>query len=103
MIEWVRDMENGLDQVFERLARFAFRRRFRLRGAERQYLESKGLDAVLLHGSKSIEERLGPPIHGMTESRPRCGIIRSSSPSTGPQLAAEAAWKNGMGYPEGIS
>lgn len=53
-------MENDLNQVFERLARSAFRRRFHLRGAERQYLETKGLDAVLSHGSRFIEERLAP-------------------------------------------
>ena len=53
-------MNSDLDEVFERLSRSDFRRRFRLRAAEREYLERKGLDAVMLHGEKFIEERLAP-------------------------------------------
>ena len=53
-------MNSDLDEVFERLARSSFRRRFRLRAAEREYLERKGLDAVMSHGEKFIEERLAP-------------------------------------------
>ena len=53
-------MNSDLDEVFERLNRSAFRRRFRLRAAEREYLERKGLDAVMSHGEKFIEERLAP-------------------------------------------
>ena len=53
-------MNSDLDEVFERLNRSDFRRRFSLRAAEREYLERKGLDAVMLHGEKFIEERLAP-------------------------------------------
>jgi len=53
-------MNSDLDHVFERLARSSFRRRFRLRAAETEYLERKGLDAVMSHGEKFIEERLAP-------------------------------------------
>ena len=49
-----------MDRVFERLAGSPFRRRFRLRAAEREYLERKGLETVLAHGEKFIEERLAP-------------------------------------------
>src|SRR3954447_24353616 len=49
-----------LDELFDRLARSSSRRRFRLRAAEREYLERKGLDAVMSHGEKLIEERLAP-------------------------------------------
>lgn len=53
-------MECDLDKVFEKLACSPFRRRFRLRAAEREYLDSKGLDAVMLHGEKFMAERLAP-------------------------------------------
>jgi predicted Fe-S protein YdhL (DUF1289 family) len=60
-------MDADLDELFDRLARSPFRRRFRLRPAERDYLERKGLDTVMSHGSKFIEERLAladPPNDG---------------------------------------
>ena len=53
-------MNSDLGEVFERLSRSSFRRRFRLRAAEREYLECTGFDAVMLHGEKFIEERLAP-------------------------------------------
>jgi hypothetical protein len=46
------------DDLFERLDRSAFRRRFRLGAAEARYPSAKGLDAVLKHGAKFIEEPL---------------------------------------------
>jgi predicted Fe-S protein YdhL (DUF1289 family) len=53
-------MQPDLDSLFERLERSAFRRRFHLRAAESRYLAEKGLDTVLAHGEKFIEERLAP-------------------------------------------
>ncbi|MHB1556599.1 MAG: DUF4186 domain-containing protein [Isosphaeraceae bacterium] len=53
-------MSTDLDDLFERLARSAFRRRFRLGAVERGYLDRKGLEAVLEHGRKFIDERLAP-------------------------------------------
>ena len=53
-------MNSDLDEVFERLARSTFRRRFRLNAAEKEYLERKGLDAVMMHGEKFIDESLAP-------------------------------------------
>ena len=54
------DLMSDLDDLFERLQRSAFRRRFRLRDAERQYLLNKGLEVVLEHGAGFIEKRLAP-------------------------------------------
>jgi hypothetical protein len=51
---------SNLDDLFERLGRSAFRRRFRLKGAERNYLDRKGLDVILAHGVDFIEQRLAP-------------------------------------------
>ena len=53
-------MNCDLDEFFERLARSSFRRRFHLRAVEREYLERKGLETVMSHGEKFIEERLAP-------------------------------------------
>jgi hypothetical protein len=49
-----------LDLLLVRLSRSSFRRQFRLRAAERGYLEKKGLETILEHGEKFIEERLAP-------------------------------------------
>src|SRR3982751_5160285 len=47
-----------LDEVFAALEGSAFRRRFHLRGQERDYLERKGLSVVLEHAADFIEKRL---------------------------------------------
>lgn len=49
-----------LDQVFEALAQSPFRRSFRLRGANLDYLHSKGLPVVLQHAQDFIAKRLAP-------------------------------------------
>jgi hypothetical protein len=49
-----------LDEVFERLGSSPFRRKFRLRAAEKEYLDRKGLDVVLTHGADFIAKRLAP-------------------------------------------
>ena len=53
-------MEPDRAEIFDTQARSAFRRRFRLGAAEREYLERKGLEAVMSHGETFIEERLAP-------------------------------------------
>ena len=53
-------ISRDLDDVFGRLSRSSFRRRFRLRAAEKDYLERRGLDTVMEHSGKFIEERLVP-------------------------------------------
>ena len=53
-------MNANLDELFEELSRSAFRRRFRLSATEKGYLKRRGLDTVMAHGEKFIEERLAP-------------------------------------------
>jgi hypothetical protein len=48
------------DELFEKLARSPFRQRFKLRVDERNYLERKGLETVISHAEKFINERLAP-------------------------------------------
>jgi predicted Fe-S protein YdhL (DUF1289 family) len=49
-----------LDEVFAELARSEFRRRFRLRGKELDYLRGKSLAVVLQHAADFVEKRLAP-------------------------------------------
>ncbi|MBV9774180.1 MAG: DUF4186 domain-containing protein [Gemmatimonadetes bacterium] len=49
-----------LDDVFARLQTSAFRRRFRLRGRELEYLQSRALDTVLQHAADFVAKRLAP-------------------------------------------
>jgi hypothetical protein len=51
----------NLDELFAALAESNFRRRFRLRGRELDYLRRKGLPAVLEHAADFIEKRLATP------------------------------------------
>jgi predicted Fe-S protein YdhL (DUF1289 family) len=50
----------NLDDVFSRLQTSPFRRRFRLRGTEREYLAQKGIDLVMAHAADFIDKRLAP-------------------------------------------
>lgn len=52
--------DRNLDEVFAALDRSAFRRRFRLRGRELDYLRKKGLQTVLEHAASFVEQRLAP-------------------------------------------
>ncbi len=54
-------MTTDLDDLFERLGRSAFRQRFRLATRDRDYLEAKGMEAVLSHARDFIARRLAPP------------------------------------------
>jgi hypothetical protein len=49
-----------LDPLFTALDRSAFRRRFRLRGRELEYLRQKGLPEVLEHARAFVDQRLAP-------------------------------------------
>src|SRR5688572_13698921 len=51
---------NPLDDVFDRLARSDFRRRFRLGPKEGDYLAAKGFDTVRAHARDFIDRRLAP-------------------------------------------
>jgi predicted Fe-S protein YdhL (DUF1289 family) len=51
-------MSRNLDDIFEALGQSSFRRRFRLRGRELEYLRRKGLPVVMEHAADFIEKRL---------------------------------------------
>ncbi len=51
---------SDLDILFQKLAKSRFRSSFELKGKELDYLNSKGLDEILEHGSDFIETRLAP-------------------------------------------
>lgn len=53
-------MARDFDELFAALSRSPFRRRFRLGVREREYLESKGIDTVLVHAADFIAQRLAP-------------------------------------------
>jgi predicted Fe-S protein YdhL (DUF1289 family) len=53
-------VERDLDELFAALAASSFRRRFRLRGRELEYLRRKGLPEVLAHAADFVEKRLAP-------------------------------------------
>lgn len=50
----------GVEEVFDRLSRSAFRQRFRLSTADRAYLDEKGLPTVLEHARDFVKRRLAP-------------------------------------------
>ncbi|HZH29611.1 MAG TPA: DUF4186 domain-containing protein [Pyrinomonadaceae bacterium] len=50
----------NLEELFAALAESPFRRRFRLRGAELEYLRRKGLPVVTEHAADFLEKRLAP-------------------------------------------
>ena len=50
----------ALDEVFERPPKSKFRVRFGLGPRERDYLQKKGMETVLLHGREFIDQRLAP-------------------------------------------
>jgi predicted Fe-S protein YdhL (DUF1289 family) len=52
--------ECDLNKLFAALAASSFRRRFRLRGRELEYLRRKGLPTVMEHAADFIEKRLAP-------------------------------------------
>jgi hypothetical protein len=53
---------SDLGPLFERLARSAFRSRFRLNPRDRDYLKTKGLETILAHARDFIDQRLAPAL-----------------------------------------
>lgn len=51
---------NDLDDLFRRLAASSFRRRFKLEGRERAYLEMWGVPHVMKQAAELIRTRLAP-------------------------------------------
>ncbi|HEY0142015.1 MAG TPA: DUF4186 domain-containing protein [Thermoanaerobaculia bacterium] len=53
---------NDLDEVFRRLAASSFRRKFRLEGRERAYLQTWGLPHVMKQAADIIRRRVAPEV-----------------------------------------
>lgn len=53
---------DDLEPLFARLARSEFRSRFRLRTAERAYIERKGLPTLRRHAEEFVRTRLAPAL-----------------------------------------
>ena len=53
-------MPPNLDNLFTALAKSKFRSRFHLRSQELQYLQDKGIDAVMQHARDFVTQRLAP-------------------------------------------
>jgi hypothetical protein len=51
---------NNLDELFIRLSRSEFRRKFHLRQTEHNYLRQKGMEVILQHAADFVEKRLAP-------------------------------------------
>ncbi|HUR81877.1 MAG TPA: DUF4186 domain-containing protein [Thermoanaerobaculia bacterium] len=51
---------NSIDEVFARLSRSAFRRKFKLQGRELAYLQMWGLPHVMKQAAELIRKRVGP-------------------------------------------
>jgi predicted Fe-S protein YdhL (DUF1289 family) len=60
MLRLMGDTMLDMDAIFHRLAASSFRRKFRLQGRERAYLDMWGLPKVMEQGRKFIDERLAP-------------------------------------------
>jgi len=54
------DLINRYDAAFARLAKSKFRSRFHLSGADRKYIDEKGIDAIRSHCEDFIRMRLAP-------------------------------------------
>lgn len=48
------------DEIFDALARSAFRRKFRLGSVDRDYLRAKGMETIAGHARDFIAKRLAP-------------------------------------------
>ncbi|MBA4386723.1 MAG: hypothetical protein C0404_02010 [Verrucomicrobia bacterium] len=56
----VYELRRSIGDKLEALNRSAFRRRFGLRGKDREYLEKRGLEEVMKHAAEFIATRLAP-------------------------------------------
>jgi hypothetical protein len=52
----------GIDEVFRRLARSSFRRKFHLQGRELAYLQTWGLPHVMKQARELLAKRLAPAV-----------------------------------------
>lgn len=49
------------EEVFAKLEKSAFRRKFKLTDADKQYIETKGYDVIRRHAEDFVKKRLSPP------------------------------------------
>lgn len=56
----VSTLDADIDATLEQLSHSAFRRRFRLRGKEAEYLRSRGIETVMEHAAGFVAQRLVP-------------------------------------------
>ncbi len=56
------EKEYDLTDLFDRLAKSAFRSRFRLSQKDREYISAKGLDTIRLHAKDFVSKRLAPAV-----------------------------------------
>lgn len=61
----------NFDEVFGRLAKSDFRRRFRLNDEMKYYVTEKGLGRIDMHAADIIKKDLHRPLYQTTESRHR--------------------------------
>ena len=50
------------EEVFAKLEKSAFRRKFKLTDADKQYIETKGYDVIRRHAEDFVKKRLSPPV-----------------------------------------
>ena len=49
------------EEVFAKLEKSAFRRKFKLTDTDKQYIETKGYDVIRRHAEDIVKKRLSPP------------------------------------------
>lgn len=49
------------EEVFAKLEKSAFRRKFKLTDTDKQYIETKGYDVIRRHAEDFVKKRLSPP------------------------------------------
>lgn len=49
------------EEVFAKLKKSAFRRKFKLTDADKKYIETKGYDVIRRHTEDFVKKRLSPP------------------------------------------
>ena len=83
------------EDIFARLNRSAFRSRFKLSPADKDYVREKGGRRFAAMPKISLPVGWLRPIFPMTAGRRRCAATRSLLPSMLPEPAAGNACKNG--------
>ena len=82
------------EDIFARLNRSAFRSRFKLSPADKDYVREKGVETIRRHAEDFVARRLAPA-DIPNEGRHRCAATRSLLPSMLPEPAVGNACKNG--------